>query len=1182
MRKLLTLLLMAVTVFTVGAKAQLGTTCNAEFNVTLTGNTAHFTPVVAGDSLTTFHAWIFGDGTPSSGLVFPSHTYGAAGVYTVQHMVWRVTPNGAFVCSDTAYRTVTIANTVPVCNLQANFTWARDSIQTNKVYFNNLTVGLQTSDSILWTFGDGTSSTAVNPTHTYAQAGTYNVCLRVKRLVPSGTPPCVSEVCKTVVIPTPCNLQPNFTIIRDSLQTNTFTFINTSVDYQSTDSLYWTFGDGTSSTATNPTHTFTQPGTYAVCLIIRRITAPGATPCVREICKTVTVTAPCNLQAYFTWRVDSLQSNKVYFTNASGGFQPGDSIRWTFGDGTVSYDVNPVHVYNQPGSYTVCLRIKRNTTTAAGTPCVSEICKIVVVTVPCNLQANFTWRADSLQINKIFFTNTSGGFQAGDSIRWTFGDGTSSFDVNPSHVYSQPGTYTVCLRIKRNSTTATGAPCVSEICKTVVVTIPCNLQPNFNVIRDSLQANTFYFVNTSVNYQSGDSLYWTFGDGTSSTAVNPVHTYTSPGNYTVCLRIKRITAASTTPCVREICKTVAVVAPCNLQANFTWRADSLQNNKIYFTNTSGGFQAGDSIRWTFGDGTSSYDVNPVHIYTQPGTYTVCLRIKRNGISNTAAPCVSEICKVIVVQAQVQPCNLQANFTWRVDSLQNNRIFFTNTSGGFQAGDSIRWTFGDGTSSYDVNPAHVYTQPGTYTVCLRIKRNSTTATGAPCVSEICKVIVIQPQVQPCNLQAYFTWRVDSLQTNTFYFTNATVNYQPGDSLYWTFGDGTSSTAVNPVHTFTTPGTYNVCLKVRRPTPAGTAPCVAEICKTVVVAPTCNITANFTWRPDSLNSKKIYFTNLGTSATGTATWSFGDGTSATSWNAVHEYAQPGTYLVCLRVQLSPNCIATKCDTITVTTSTPPCSGLANFNATRSATNSQEYAFTPVYQNPAYLYIWSFGDGTGSQSMVANHTYQQSGTYTVCLTVFRNNTCVTTSCKVITVVSQLNCNNINVNFVYQQDAFLPNKLYFYAISNFPLLQQRWTITKLPATATSPTITLYQNNPVYVFTDTGWYRVCLRTVTMGGCVKEICQTIHITQVAAQQCQLYAYPNPAQSSINVNVVLPQAQTIYAYVYNAQNILVRQKVQAGITGNNIVNINIADLVAGTYTIRIVYGNKTCYARFQKI
>jgi PKD repeat protein len=696
---------------------------------------------------------------------------------------------------------------------------------------------------------------------------------------------------------------------------------------------------------------------------------------------------------------------------------------------------------------------------------------------------------------------------------------------------------------------------------------------------------SFVVAGTTVNFtpvQPGDTLStrhtWHFGDGSAaSLLVFPSHTYASGGSYTVKHVIKRYTPNGTAVCADSVSKVVQIAntQACNIQANFNFWVDTAQNNIVYFSNATVNFQPTDSIRWTFGDGTSSFDLNPVHTYAQPGIYTVCLRIKRPTPAGTT-PCVSEVCKTVVVPGV--PCNLQAYFTWHADSLQFNKIYFNNATVNYLPTDSIRWTFGDGSSSLDANPIHTYAQPGTYTVCLRVKRATPPGTP-PCISEICIVVVVQ---QPCNIFANFTWRADSIQINKIIFTNTTSNFQPGDSIRWTFGDGTSSFDVNPMHVYAQPGSYTVCLRVKRNTASG-VPCISEICKVIVVqAPPCNIVVNFTWRQDTINNRKVYFTNnsLSPTAGATATWSFGDGTSATSWNAVHEYAQPGTYIVCLTVKTSNTCIRTKCDTIVIAPPVPACGDLSKFTATKLANDNQSYLFKPDYLNPSLQYTWTFGDGTGSQSMIATHHYAQPGTYTVCLTVFKNNNCASTTCKTITVLPQVNCNNINVSFSYQPDAFMPNKIYFYAISNFPILQQKWTITKLPVNSNA-SVVLYQNNPVYVFQDTGKYRVCLRAITLGGCIKEYCQDVTISQLATQ-CQLQAYPNPATSVVNVNVPLTQPEMIYAYVYNAQNILVKQKQQQGTTGNNVVSIGVGDLVAGFYTIKLIYGNKTCYAKFQKL
>jgi hypothetical protein len=80
----------------------------------------------------------------------------------------------------------------------------------------------------------------------------------------------------------------------------------------------------------------------------------------------------------------------------------------------------------------------------------------------------------------------------------------------------------------------------------------------------------------------------------------------------------------------------------------------------------------------------------------------------------------------------------------------------------------------------------------------------------------------------------------------------------------------------------------------------------------------------------------------------------------------------------------------------------------------------------------------------------------------------------------------------------------------------------------------------------------------------------------------LQAYPNPATNVVNVNVTLTQPGMIDAYVYNSLNVLVREKHQQGVTGNNVVTITINDLPAGLYRIKLVYGNHICYALFQKL
>ena len=773
---------------------------------------------------------------------------------------------------------------------------------------------------------------------------------------------------------------------------------------------------------------------------------------------------------------------------------------------------------------------------------------------------------------------------------WNFGDPSAGSQlIAPIHTYALPGTYAVVHTVVRVNPNQVPV-CTQTFTKWVTITEPCNLVVNFSSTSTAANPLTVAFQNLSVPLAATDSITWQFGDNSISHDVNPVHTYANAGTYNVCLIVKKFTNATSAPCIKYICKTVVVSAPCNVVADFNWTVTQTNPLRIEFHNTSTNTAATDSIRWTFGDGSSSNQFNPVHIYNAPGTYTVCLRILRYNAGNTA-PCIREICKTIVVY---EPCTLVVNFSSQPDSANALRIKFTNLSVPVTATDSLTWTFGDGTSLTGVqgnpniaNPAHTYTHTGNYNVCLIIKKYPVT-TNTPCIRYSCKNVVVY---EPCILVVNFTSQPDPNHPLRIKFTNTSTPINTTDSVKWTFGDGSfvsglqsDPNVANPTHNYTIAGTYRVCLVVKKNnnTPAI---CVREKCETIVVTPPCNFDVNYRWQLDSINAKKVYFTNLSTapSATAIAVWNFGDGSSATSWHAVHEYAQPGRYIVCLRIYLGPtsNCVREKCDTIYIHNAPPACTELSRYHFERFANDNQKYTFTADYINPNLQYTWTFGDGTGSHDPIAIHRYVQPGVFIACLTVWRGPNCASTTCKEIRVQPQINCDTAHVSYTYQRNLQVPNKIQFFANSSLPILDQTWTITRVGGTVATPTVILHQNNPVYLFQDTGYYRVCMRAVLLGGCVKEYCNYIRIEHVS-NACELQAFPNPASTTVNVNVYLTQPEMIHAYVYNSLNILVLDKHQQGFTGNNLVSLNINSLSPGPYTMRLVYGNRVCYARFQKL
>lgn len=219
-------------------------------------------------------------------------------------------------------------------------------------------------------------------------------------------------------------------------------------------------------------------------------------------------------------------------------------------------------------------------------------------TLKVNLKVNpepaaaFTFLTTALQAD---FTNTTAGM---NTYSWDFGDGNTSTQASPSHVYATPGNYTVCL-------TADDGNCQGTSCQTV--TVGCAAPtPSFTSSATGLMVG---FSNTTVGTVT--SQFWIFGDGNTDTTAQPMHTYASPGTYTVCLVSTNVCGSDSTCATITICNSMA--------ASFTESANLLQ---VDFTDGSTGDVT--AWAWDFGDGNTSTTQSPSHTYAAAGTYTVCL------------------------------------------------------------------------------------------------------------------------------------------------------------------------------------------------------------------------------------------------------------------------------------------------------------------------------------------------------------------------------------------------------------------------------------------------------------------------------------------------------------------------------------------------------------------------------
>lgn len=205
-----------------------------------------------------------------------------------------------------------------------------------------------------------------------------------------------------------------------------------------------------------------------------------------------------------------------------------------------------------------------------------------------------------------------------------------------------------------------------------------------------------------------------------------------------------------------------------------------------------------SYSWNFGDGTGSTATNPSHTYTSAGTYTVTLTAFGPGGSDALTRT-----NYITVSPPPPPV---ASFSGSPTSgFAPLAVGFSNASSGVI--DTYAWSFGDGNGSSSPNPTHTYTATGTYTVSLTVTgpggsdtltRTNYIAVGTPPAAPVANFVGT-----PTSGTAPLTVQFDELASGTV------------DTYSWTFGDGGTSTAANPSHTYTLAGTYTVTLTVTGP-------------------------------------------------------------------------------------------------------------------------------------------------------------------------------------------------------------------------------------------------------------------------------------------------------------------------------------------------------------------------------
>jgi PKD repeat protein len=196
---------------------------------------------------------------------------------------------------------------------------------------------------------------------------------------------------------------------------------------------------------------------------------------------------------------------------------------------------------------------------------------------------------------------------------WTFGDGGTSTDKNPTHQYIADGTYTVTFTV----TDSVGQTCSMSTTATITTTpVVCDAGgPYTSDVEHAIQ-----FLSTVTGGCPPYTYAWTFGDGGTSTVANPLHQYTTAGPYTATFTV--------TDSAGQTCRDTALVTvlPAPLRCNIFGPYTGVKDVAVFFTASASGGYPPYTWAWTFGDGGTSALQNPSHTYLDYGLFTVTLTV----------------------------------------------------------------------------------------------------------------------------------------------------------------------------------------------------------------------------------------------------------------------------------------------------------------------------------------------------------------------------------------------------------------------------------------------------------------------------------------------------------------------------------------------------------------------------
>lgn len=694
------------------------------------------------------------------------------------------------------------------------------------ISFQDLSFGNPTA--WLWDFGNGNTSTLKNPATSYLKAGKYTIKLIVTNA--AGIKDTMTKVEHINIFDNPkanfyAEVVSGCSPVRVQLRDSSVADTNNRIVQWA-----WDLGDGNLINEKDPSHIYRGSGDFAVTL---KVTDDKG--CSGLVLKPKFVTVSPGVKPDFTNAQPSVCAAPatVGFTNRSTG--PGTlTYNWLFGDGSTSSERNPSHTYTTNDTFNVQLVV------SSSEGCFDTLTRKGAVILG-GFNTDFQLKDSICPGGTAVLLNNSRPMPT--SSQWLFPDGSTSTAANPQKVFNTAGP--VQIRLINSF-----GVCNDTLTKTINISAPPTISFTTADTAKCFAPFTATFTN---NTTGAASYFWEFGDSTFSTAASPSHTYTSLGSYDVTL-----TATSSLGCVSTMKKRnyVRINKPRVQFANLPQSGCIPYEAKLKPIISS--VEPIASYLWDFGDGNTSTEAEPTHIYTQTRGYRVTLVI------TTVSGCTDTITMKDAVRVGTKP---KAAFSASpLEACASTAINFINES---EDATEYLWQFGDGGSSKDMNPKYEFSDTGRLDVTLIAYRIG------------CGDTLIKPQyVRIKPPIANFKYSIPNCnQLLEYEFTDQSIDAQ---SWEWDFGDGSPVvTGVGPhKHVFPKEGNYTIKITVTN------GECEHSKTQTVVVGrKTIDFAGNplVACKPATVNLKPV---NSDLAGIGALTWTFTNGADVQTQNSTVE--------------------------------------------------------------------------------------------------------------------------------------------------------------------------------------------------------------------------------------------------------------------------------------------------------